>query len=917
MPPSNTLIRYHHPELPIPAALMLLAGLVLTSGSYAQPASSIDDYLNMDLSELMQTRITGSHISAANASPTGPITLIDRDTIVRTGATSLEALLQRLPLSAGYAGNQSNAYWAVNGNGSTHVNLRGLGINRTLVLLDGHRLANGGTGANAAVDLNAIPLALVERIEIFRDGASAIYGADAVAGVVNIITRTGFAGGEASVRYGETSQQDGAEQAAQISWGTRGEQGSLLLNLSHFESDAVNMADRAPCGLGEVAGELTCVDSGNTIGGRARLANGQRVNFNQTAGGDGDFYEPYSASKHNFNANSYLNAVNPIARFSLSGKGEYRFDEQTRLTSTLIYTKRESEQLASPGTLGTNRPISLAADHPTNPTGQALVLERRRLLEAGTRDFYQDVNYYYGLIGLEGAFSERWHWQTAINWSRNTGTDGWTNVANLDRVEQSLDTSICSNAPGASIPCGDYLGYGDLSQELLDFLMLDTTDHGGNEQQSVSANLNGELMQVPAGALMLATGLELRRDKAWRTPDPLNRAGIANNNPQEPVKGQLEAIEGFIEAQVPLVNRLPGIESLELSTAVRYSDYDQFGNTTNYKLGLNWQLTPSLQVRTNLASAFRTPNIPELFSGTQVLFQITRDPCSNWSSLPSSSPIYQNCLADGVPANFQQLTTSIPTTLGGNADLKPEEAQTRTLGIQWQPAFAVPLTLSLDYFNISIDEAIVTIDGNTRLAACYNSTLLSLPFCGDRHFTRNPNSGDVNFLSTRLMNAAQEEQEGIDIGVFSEFAVGSWQARLDWESSYLRSYEIQLYQQAPKTEYAGKVTSGRGSYLQWRSLARLTLERGDWSGAYSVQYLDSGKQLGAPPEAIGARQESITYHHVQLQYQASQALQLALGIDNLFDQRAPYVASWLDVNTDTMTYDVAGRRGYITARLTW
>ncbi len=877
----------------------------------------MDDFLNMDLSELMQTRITGSHIVATNASATGPVTKIDRKAIARTGATSLDALLQQLPISAGYAGNQSNAYWGINGNGSTHVNLRGLGINRTLVLLDGRRLANGGTGANAAVDLNAIPLAMVERIEIFRDGASAIYGADAVAGVVNIITRSGVEGGEASVHYGETSQKDGAEQAAQISWGTGGEQGSLLFNLSYADSDPINMATRAPCGLGEAAGELVCTDSGNTIGGRARLADGQRVNFNQLAGGDGDFYEPYAASKHNFNANPYLNAVNPITRISLSGKGEYRFDEQTRLFSTLIYTQRDSEQLASPGTIGVQRPITLAADHPTNPTGQALILERRRLLEAGTRDFYQEVTYYYGLVGLEGKLGEDWNWQTALGWSRNTGADGWTNVANLDRVDQSLDTSICSNAPGASIPCGDYLGYGDLTPQLLDFLMLDTIDHGGNEQQNLTANLNGELMELPAGLLQLATGVELRRDKAWRDPDPLNEMGVANNNPQQPVAGELDAMEGFIEARVPLLKDLPGMEFLELSTALRYSDYDQFGDTTNYKLGLNWQVTPSLQLRSNHGSAFRTPNIPELFSGEQKLGLITRDPCSNWSSLPASSVVYQNCQAAGVPDNYQQLVSSVLTTLGGNAELKPEEARTRTLGIEWKPEFAAPLTITLDYFNIVIDEAIVGVDGNTRLAACYNSNNMSHPFCSTSHFTRDPATGEINFLTTRLVNAAREEQQGFDLGLLSKFVLGNWQARLEWDTTYLQHYEIQLYKDAPKTDYTGKVTSGRGSYLQWRSLARLALERGDWSGNYSLQYLDSGEQPDISPDALGARQSSVTYHHLQLQYQASQAWQLTFGVNNLFDQQAPFVANWLDVNTDTMTYDVAGRRWYLAAQVGW
>lgn len=883
----------------------------------AKALATLDDYFDMDLSELLQTRITGSHIFTPNASPTGPITLIDRKSIARSGAISLEALLQQLPISAGYAGNQSNAYWSANGNGSTNVNLRGLGINRTLVLLDGRRLANGGSGANSAVDLNAIPLAMVERIEIFRDGASAIYGADAVAGVVNIITRTGLEGGEASVQYGQTSKHDGAEQTAQISWGARSERGSILLNLSHADSDPINMAERAPCGLGEIAGELVCVDSGNTIGGRARLADGQRVNFNQIAGGDGDFYEPYSASKHNFNANAYLNAVNPITRTSLSGKGEYWFDDQTRLISTLIYTERESEQLASPGTIGLNRPIALAADHPTNPTGQALVLERRRLLEAGTRNFYQDVTYYYGLIGLEGKLGEHWNWQAGVNLSRNTATDGERSIVNLDKLEQTLDPTVCSNTPGANIPCGDYLGYGNLSPQLLDYLMVDITEQGGNEQQSLSANLSGEVMQLPAGALMLATGIEQRREKAWNTPDILIRSGAANTNAQEAISGKLDVLEGFIETNVPLLKELPALESLELKAALRYSDYSQFGDTTNYTIGLKWQLTPSLQVRSNHASAFRTPNIPELFSGEQQRNLITRDPCSNWSNLPPGSTVYQNCQAAGVPANYQQLATSVLTTLGGNTELQPEEARTRTLGIEWKPDIAAPLTLTLDYFTISIDEAIVSIDGSSRLAACYNSNAMSHPFCGNSHFTRNPASGDINFLTTRLVNAAREEQQGLDLGLLSKFTLGNWQARLAWETSYLQGYEIQPYEGAPKTDYTGKVTSGRGSYLQWRSLAHLTLERGDWSGTYSLQYLDSGEQPDVSPDAPGARQASVTYQHLQLQYQANAKWQLALGVNNLLDRQAPFVANWLDVNTDTMTYDVAGRRWYMGAQVNW
>jgi outer membrane cobalamin receptor len=179
-------------------------------------AADSRELLDMSLEELLQVTVTGSHIKRADSSDNRSLNIIDRKTIEHSGATSVEILLQRLAFSAGYAGNQTNTYWASNGNGNTHVNLRGLGINRTLVLLNGRRLANGGIGANAAVDLNSISLATIDRIEILKDGASAIYGADAVAGVVNIITRSDLVGVEASVRAGESFQGDGNNRSADL-----------------------------------------------------------------------------------------------------------------------------------------------------------------------------------------------------------------------------------------------------------------------------------------------------------------------------------------------------------------------------------------------------------------------------------------------------------------------------------------------------------------------------------------------------------------------------------------------------------------------------------------------------------------------------------------------------------------------------
>lgn len=888
--------------------LALAIGALLSAGVATNAIAQSTDEASSKATSLDTITVTGSHIKRAAISGVGPVTVIDAEAIERSGAISIETLLQRLPASAGFAGSQSNAYWANNGYGTTQVNLRGLGINRTLVLLNGRRIVNGGTGANSSVDLNIIPVALIERIEVLKDGASAIYGADAVAGVVNIITKKSFDGVEASVRYGQTFQNDGEEGAVDLTWGMSGDRGSIMAAINYSESGSINMADRAPCGLGESNGQLVCVGSSSTIGGRAVLADGRRVNFNQDPNGDGDFFETYSGAKHNFNGNPYLNAVNPIERMSFSTFGNLSLNDDVRLFTELMYTNRKSDQLATPGSIGQFRPINIAADHPTNPTGQDLLLQRRRLLEAGVRDFYQEVDTFRTVVGLDGQFGIGWNWSAAINWGRNTGIDGSTNVANLDRVDNTLDTSLCSNAPGAAIPCGDYLGYGDISPEVLDYIMFTTRDNGGNEQKSFTANLSGQLFEMPAGWVGVATGVEIRKERGWRDPDQLTILGSANTNQQDPIAGEYTAKEVFAEIAVPLLQDTFLAQSLMLNAAVRYSDYDLFGDDTNYKVGLDWQVVPSLKVRANYATAFRIPNVPELFGGVSEGSLTTTDPCSGWSSLPPSSVVYQNCQASGVPAGYSQLGNAILTTVGGNQNLQPEDAETLTIGTVWTPTFVDNLTLTADYFNIRIDNAIQRIAGSTKLSICYNTPNLAHQFCDPSNFTRNPLTGEIDFLSAQPVNAASERVSGIDLGALYQFEMAGMDASFNWDVSYLKNYDVRPFPGADEIEFAGNITGGSGSYTQWRSFGALTLEQGPWSGSYSVQYIGSADDINASPGDIGDHAPSLTYHNAQVKYAVNDSLGVAFGVDNLFDKEPPFIQSYTDANTDTMTYDLMGRR---------
>ncbi|HVJ62977.1 MAG TPA: TonB-dependent receptor [Tahibacter sp.] len=903
------------------AALLSFGAVPVVHAQSAAPAAPVESAAPADSADPMSLEavmVTGSHIKRAQISGVGPVTVIDADAIERSGAISVENILQRMPSSAGFAGSQTNAYWADNGYGTTQVNLRGLGINRTLVLLNGRRVVNGGTGANSSVDLNTIPVALIERIEVLKDGASAIYGADAVAGVVNIITKKKFDGVHASVRYGQTFKGDGDEKAADLAWGATGDAYTAMAAINYTQSGTVNMADRAPCGLGESGGKLVCVGSSSTIGGRAVLADGRRINFNQDPNGDGDFFETYSPDKHNFNSNPYLNAVNPLKRVSISAFGTAQLNDDTSLFGEFMYTHRESEQVGSPGALGVYRPINIAANHPTNPTGQNLLLQRRRLLEAGIREFYQEVDTTRVVFGAQGRIGTGWDWSTAINFGRNTGIDGSTNVADLDRVARTLDTSVCSNAAGAAIPCGDYLGYGDLTQDVLNYILFTTRDKGGNEQKSWTANLSGELFELPAGWVGMATGLEVRKEKGWRNPDPLTVAGIANTNQQDPIAGDYMAKEAFVEFAVPLLMDSPFARSLTLNAAGRYSNYDLFGNDSNYKIGLDWEITSSLKARANYATAFRIPNVPELFGGVSEGNLTTTDPCSGWSSLPASSVVAQNCRASGVPVGYTQLGNTVLTTVGGNADLKPEDAKTMTAGIVWTPEFLPDLTLTLDYFSVKIDNAIQRIDGSTKLSVCYNTPGLANAFCGAQHFTRNALTGEIEFLSSQPLNTASERMSGIDLGFLYELTSSDdWKATLTWDVSYLKNYDVRPFAGADEIGYAGKITGGRGSFAHWRSLAALTALRGAWSGTYSVQYIGSADDINALPGDIGERAPGLAYHNAQVKYAVNDALDIAVGVDNLFDKKAPFIQSWTDANTDTMTYDLLGRRWNIKANFRW
>jgi len=847
-------------------------------------------------------QITGSKIKRTDMETASPVSIITAADISASGISNVENLLQEMSFSAGVAGNATNAYWTSGGYGTAQVNLRGLGIKRTLVLLNGRRVVGGGTGAKSSVDLNMIPTSVIERIEVLKDGASAVYGADAVAGVVNIITKQEFSGAELSVKAGMSDKGDGEHQDVSLTLGGDFDKGNFIVNLSYDNTSAVRQSDRIACSkYGTEEGTFECFGSSTSEGGRALLADGTQVQFNidPDTATYGDSFGPYNGAVHGFNYIPYLNAVSPMQRLNLSSFVNYQLNDTTRLYIETAYANRKGEQIVTPrnGFAG----IKVDADFRYNPTGQDLEFLRRRNTELGAPYFFQETNTVRVVTGITGNLDNGWEWDLSYNYGRNTGVDGWTFDLDPDKAAQTLDDSICTYDNSNGIPCGDWFGKNELSQDVIDYVKYRREGTGGNEMRSWSLTLNGYMFDLPAGDVGFAIGAESRSEKGWRDPD----STVLRNGLEDPISGSYDVKELYGELSVPLLADTALAKNLSLEMAARFSDYSTAGSETTYKLGLTWHVNDTLMLRAVRSTAFRAPVITELFGGTNGENLRTIDPCEN-----ATGTIAANCLADGVPADFVQDGTTILTSVGGNPKLAPETADTTTLGLVWQPEFIEGFSATVDYFDIEISDAITSVNGSDMLRLCYEDPIGNAKFCDT--FSRHPVTHQVNELNQRPVNAAVETVSGIDINTAYKFSLFGLSSRVTLDVTRLLKHESTPFTGQPTIDKVGFITEDQGSYTKWRANASYGVTTDDWAASYSLRYIGGANDVnGSDLDPLGKSVGGVTYSDLSASWFYSNALTISAGIDNLFDKKAPYLTSWNDANTDVMTYDLLGRRGFV------
>jgi iron complex outermembrane recepter protein len=928
---------------------------------------------------LQEVLITGSRIVQSSANAQQPISIITRDTIEKTGLASVGELLQQI--SAG--GKALNTKFNSSGNfgyppdgggigaGSSQVDLRNLGSKRVLVLVDGIRWVNesSASGVSGSADLNTIPLGIIDRIEVLEDGASAIYGSDAIAGVVNIITRKKIDGVELSAYRGEYDL-GGPTTDASITIGGSGERFSGLFVASYYKQESISSAEwdqsSLPVPLAGLAGGSSSTPQGRytfcdpnrpvtALGGcdaaqenwyDITLNNGTTTPVWNNANPAAGTYHGWVGGQDRFNFAPYNLLLTPSERKSMFARMSFAMTDNVSINVKGLFNNRRSTNQAAPepffvgpysGTGGMADSISISALNPYNPfgidldAGSNLGWVTRRPLEVGPRQFEQDVDTWYFNVGLEGKFGGRFSWDVNYVNSENNADQTFRNGYNLSKLQLALgDPAICALVSGC-VPLDIFGGQGrPFTQEMIDWVRATQIDSSKQSLQLFSANLSGDLFSIGDRKAGFAVGAEHRKYEGVFEPDPLRQTGESQDSFAAPVSAAFDVTELYAEVSVPL------FDMLDLSAALRFSDYSTFGSETTGKAGFRFEPVEWIALRATYSRGFRAPNLGELYGLTQFAGTLV-DPCGPTGQLIvndadglNTTPLETACRAQGVPSGFEQANTQITSFTGGNADLEPETSDSITIGFvhdaTWAKGAAVDrLTFELTYYKHEIDGGIQARDLQALLNACVNEgggtdpTICS-PF--DRQV-----SGNLNPPNNFLDNLGTLETDGFDFKIDFLGTEASWgRLNASLAATYVADFTaIDTDGIQSQREVGIEVSDSAIPELQ----ANLNFgwERNGLGVSWTVRYIDAVTEYCANAPVVGMpgcetapllhELSSTVYNDVNVAWGKPfglEGLRLSLGINNILDEEPPICFSCSLNGYDAGTYDLPGRFWALTAR---
>ena len=956
-----------------------MVGAFATAATYSPAALSQDD-TDDSVEEIV---VTGSRLLRnRDLVAVSPVQTIGMEDIQHSGNVTLESTINEYPqLNPDTTGtvNQSG------GSGVLSADLRGLGAVRTLVLVDGRRYVPGDV--TGLVDLATIPDVLVERVEIMTGGASAVYGSDAIAGAVNFILRDDFEGAELRYQYGETSEGDGGNTKLDLLLGANNEDESanVTLHASYTNSDPVFMGDRAfsrlPL-LADAQGVLQPFGSGNIPGGLIGIPS---ADFGEIQGVDlsnadgscpgaiqgvrfGENSQPFAfcrpTEQYNYAAPNFL--LRPLERWQVSALGRHDIGNSIEAYAQVFYTKKENAfqqaaEAVNPTSFGQETGTLLIPDADTNPIfsqplrdffaantgyfdpdGDGIYTVRsvgRRFEEFGPRNttiISDSYNLTGGLRGDVTFAGSDWQWDSFYQFQRSDYNLNQVGRLSRSRLTLGLDVEVVDGVARCRVDLlgcvpVNIFGTDALTPEMAEFISTSTGREDTFERKMAGASIAGTLFELPAGEISTAFGVEWREESFLTVPDEAARSGDLGDVPPIINGGELDVVEVFAEARFPLLEDLPAIETLALETAVRYSDYSTIDGVTTWKAGIDWAVNDWARIRTSFNQAIRAPNLDELFGAPSQGFVGGVDPCVVDNN--PTEAIKELCVEQGVPPeivdNLQVGASQGWDALsGGNPDLNEEESDTLTVGVVLTPPVLEGLSVTIDYFDITVDAAISQVSSQALVNSCFQQLDINSIAC--QSITR-LSTGNIDRVDAPLLNVAEREVSGVDLQVNylmelpDVLALPGESASLDlrWVATWQLDDTTVALAGEPPSECAGFYGGACSSDGTRITPDHRSLVSADWrTGPLSVNL--SWRIIGDLELAADAfPNENGTidaWHYFDLNgvYELSERVELFAGITNLADEQPPIIGfrAGGDSNTNIPLFDPLGRRyfGGLTVR---
>lgn len=898
-------------------------------GTVGAASVSVPAFAQEGADEIEKIQITGSRIKRTDMETASPVQIIGAEEIRASGAVTLDNVLQQLTVVSG-----ANVNAGINNGsgGDSTINLRGLGSARTLVLVNGRRMINSGTGASSTVDLNSIPASLIERVEVLKDGASAIYGADAVAGVVNVILRQDVEGIELDVQSGMSAEGDAEENTIAFNMGGTYDQGHFIFGAQYTDRKPASQADRdfSECPIFETdMGEQFCAGSSYAQGGHVWGNPNHGITGSGVDGayaiGDTGYYGSYVDSGdvddmgnaipefqyhdgmvaadlsgrggeyHDFGDADYYDWAKdsflrtPMQALSLSFNAKHEVNDEITFITESLYTKRWSDQQMASQPIWNSEPWvynpeSAGGNHTDILVGHVQPGEEvsygRRMVESGPRQMSQNVDTFRFVAGLEGFLENDWDWSLSYVKGKNDAVYRTANLHNMGKINQAvMDGEF------------DPFAQESWSPENMKQFIYTEVNSSGTEMDMISATLAGDLMDVDAGTISFAAGLEHRTESAYDIPDSITAQGLANDPATEATAGEYTVDEAYAEFVVPVLEDVALADKLEVNAAVRYFDYSTFGSDATWKLGLAWKVMPELLVRSVVSTAFRAPSVSELYGGKSTSFSQINHAATEQSQAE--------------------------VTVGGNQNLTPEEADIFTFGVVAEPIDNLAITV--DYYDIEVTNAINTVDDGYIADLCLGSngstTNESDAVCQSAGISIDQ-SGRIKF-DNLLQNLGGQNVAGIDIAAAYSFSAAELDWKLTWNTALITKQE-EIDQDGNVVDYKGFITGGTGAYPEIKSNFKVSASSDSWVANYELRFIDGMDSFSSACKAgnisCGTPSvDAVVYHDVSGTYYMSDSVTISGGINNLFDKQAPYYTGNNDANTDAYTYDTVGRYFYLRA----